>query len=337
MQICGLSCLRFDNAQQWRPHNKSKQNMRNIRCELRIMSSPTLSVMEIQHYLLSVWLCWYTTSKMSQKSSTDDDSTWVCWFQYNFCKHSEKLDLETWSKYSYHICRLYFVWHIIAVLCLMGHNAFLHILWVKRKALWLIWICLFPEKYVDATRDKPTCNSSAEIKCICQTLVMNIDISFHATSNSVCVNALLVCWTRSHRAHLGSYNPNYANYIFFWIAQQDFRVSRLSFSPSLFHWRWSSGTDVRDRRVAMAMGATVAFQEDGSWQNEAEHQHRLRMRQVKELRSRWEGVRVSRRGPKKQQKLYLGFRFDDDCFTEICLMALCCKEVHCISRQLVIS
>lgn len=31
-------------------------------------------------------------------------------------------------------------------------------------------------------------------------------------------------------------------------------------------WRW---------------GATVAFQEDGSWQNEAEHQRQLRIRQVK--------------------------------------------------------
>lgn len=51
-----------------------------------------------------------------------------------------------------------------------------------------------------------------------------------------------------------------------------FRVSRLSFSPSLSHWLLSGGTDVRGREVAMEMSATVAFEEDGSWQNEAEHQ-----------------------------------------------------------------
>lgn len=74
-------------------------------------------------------------------------------------------------------------------------------------------------------------------------------------------------------------HPNYTNYISFWIAQQDFRVSRLSFSPSLSHWLWSGGTDVRSRGVAMEMGATVAFQED-----DAEHRQWLRIRQVKNSR-----------------------------------------------------
>lgn len=41
----------------------------------------------------------------------------------------------------------------------------------------------------------------------------------------------------------------------------------------------------------MEMGATVAFQEDGSWQNEAEQ--RLRIRQVKESRSRLEAVETT--------------------------------------------
>ena len=40
-------------------------------------------------------------------------------------------------------------------------------------------------------------------------------------------------------------------------------VSRTN-SLSLSHWLWSGGADVRGRRVAMEMGATVAFQEDGS-------------------------------------------------------------------------
>lgn len=63
------------------------------------------------------------------------------------------------------------------------------------------------------------------------------------------------------------------------------------FSPSSSHWLWSAGTDVRGRGVAMEMGATVAFQEDGSWQNEAKHQQSLGTRGVKEPRSRLKGVR----------------------------------------------
>lgn len=47
------------------------------------------------------------------------------------------------------------------------------------------------------------------------------------------------------------------------------RIS-VSRTHSLSHWLWSGGADVRGRQVAMEMGATVAFQEDGSWQNEAE-------------------------------------------------------------------
>lgn len=49
-------------------------------------------------------------------------------------------------------------------------------------------------------------------------------------------------------------------------------MSGLSFSPSLSHWLWSGGTDVRGRGVATETGATVAFQEDDSWYDEAEHQ-----------------------------------------------------------------
>lgn len=39
----------------------------------------------------------------------------------------------------------------------------------------------------------------------------------------------------------------------------------------------------------MEMGATVAFQEDGSWQNEAEHQQQLKNEagQGVEIRIRW--------------------------------------------------
>lgn len=62
------------------------------------------------------------------------------------------------------------------------------------------------------------------------------------------------------------------------------RISECQDSHSVFplsHWLWSGGTDVRGRGVSMEMGATVAFQEDGSWQNEAEYQRRLRIRQVK--------------------------------------------------------
>lgn len=119
-------------------------------------------------------------------------------------------------------------------------------------------------------------------QCSAKLHLLGTDMSFNATRSGVCVNVLLVCWTRSHHARLGKHNhPNYTNYISFWIAQQDFRVSRLSFSPSLSHWLWSGGTDVRGREVAMEMGATVAFQEDGSWQKEAKHQQWLRIRQVK--------------------------------------------------------
>lgn len=107
------------------------------------------------------------------------------------------------------------------------------------------------------------------------------DLSCDAWCSSI-TTVSLVCWTRSHRARLGSHNhQNYTHYISFLIVQQDFRVSRLSFSLCLSHWLWSGGTDVRGRGVAMEMGATVAFQEDGSWQNEAEHQRQLRIRQVK--------------------------------------------------------
>lgn len=61
------------------------------------------------------------------------------------------------------------------------------------------------------------------------------------------------------------------------------RISECQASHSLsrFHWLWSIGTDVRGSVVAMEMGATVAFQEVGSWQNEAQHQQRLRIGQVK--------------------------------------------------------
>lgn len=52
----------------------------------------------------------------------------------------------------------------------------------------------------------------------------------------------------------------------------------------------------------MEMGTTVAFQEDGSWKNEGEHQQRLRIRQVKESRLRLEGTRVTRKGARMTTK-----------------------------------
>lgn len=108
--------------------------------------------------------------------------------------------------------------------------------------------------------------------------MINTDININAAEQRL--NVLQPFWTRSRHARLGRRShPNYPNYISFWIAQQDFRVSRLSFSPPLSHWLWSGGTDVRSRGVAMEMGTTVAFRED-----EAEHRRWLRIRQVKDSR-----------------------------------------------------
>lgn len=43
-----------------------------------------------------------------------------------------------------------------------------------------------------------------------------------------------------------------------------------------------AGTDVRGRGVTMEMCITVAFQEDGSWQHEAEHRQQLIIGRVKD-------------------------------------------------------
>lgn len=91
-------------------------------------------------------------------------------------------------------------------------------------------------------------------------------------SDALCgrVFTLHVCWAENLHACLGKDNDkNDTNYVCYRITQQDF--SAKTHSLSLSHWLWSAGADVRGRRVAMEMGATVAFQEDGSWQNEAEH------------------------------------------------------------------
>lgn len=98
------------------------------------------------------------------------------------------------------------------------------------------------------------------------------DISGDASRSSVFT--LHVCRAENlHARHGMGRDKNDTNYVCYRITQQDSSVK----THSLSHWLWSGGADVRGRQVAMEMRATVAFQEDGSWQNEAEH----RLRQVK--------------------------------------------------------
>lgn len=92
----------------------------------------------------------------------------------------------------------------------------------------------------------------------------------------------------------------------------------------------------------MEMGATVAFQEDGSWQNEAEHQRRRRIGQVKDSRSRLEGVAITRRETWKGDEFNLGFRVkclpDKTCNqVDFCSkMGISCKYLHCIIHNLLL-
>lgn len=87
----------------------------------------------------------------------------------------------------------------------------------------------------------------------------------------------------------------------------------------------------------METGATVAFQEDGgSWQNEAEHQQRLRMRRVKELRSKFEDV--TRRRKRHLISIQMFMRYVLTIY-KMCIISLInelwSKEIHSIYLQLV--
>lgn len=132
---------------------------------------------------------------------------------------------------------------------------------------------------------KGQCATAAAAKCICQSLTMSRDRSIGATKRQCAlmfyapaepeVVVLVLAGATAQITQITS------------LSELHNRISECQGSHSLppsSHWLWSGGTDVRGRGVAMEMGATVAFQEDGSWQNEAEHQQRRRIGQVKDSR-----------------------------------------------------